>query len=174
MCAVAQEVSQHLDIAFESMEPGPQNSLSRGDLDRPDLEPLKQESISMNSTVNLERKNAFLAKYRVQIVDNQVSFTLSPGTSRFDLLSEAENLSPSVRGDSPMSTPLDRAFGSNPYYTTKVTEDFKGSAIIGSQPRRTQEAMIEWVRNWSEDQIANYYLADVAYFVATGKHLDAA
>ncbi len=120
----------------------------------------------------IEPQSRFVTKYSIKVLgDSQVSFKLPRGTSRVDLMNEAQALAPELFKKKAVSPSCLEIWNNDLAFTEKVMLDLEKS-IDGSikssnlMTRTEQEA-----RGWNNIDMRDLATAHVAYLIATGQDL---
>ena len=118
------------------------------------------------------RRQEFVTKYSIRVLgDGQVSFTLPSGTSRIDLLNEAQGLAPDLLGRNAVYPSRLETWKKESAFTAKVTEDLERS-LDGNVRNSTRMTRAEQeAKGWNNVDLCDLATAHVAYFIATGKDL---
>ena len=128
--------------------------------------------------LQLSPRDQFVSKYSVEkINDHQVRFIIPKGTSRIDLLNEAQGIArrlygrDAVRPDHLKNWQKEDDFRSKTTSTTKLGIDGRVNGL-DAKTRKEQERLIE--KQWGETQmapLADLAVAHTAFFILTGKDL---
>ena len=126
----------------------------------------------------LSLQERFVSKYSVEkINDHQVRFIIPKGTSRIDLLNEAQGIARELYGrDAVYPSQLknwqkEDDFRSKTTSTTKLGIDGRVNGL-DAKTRKEQERLIE--KQWGETQmapLADLAVAHTAFFILTGEDL---
>ena len=126
----------------------------------------------------LSLQERFVSKYSVEkINDHQVRFVLPKGTSRIDLLNEAQGIARELYGQDAVDPSQledwqkEDDFRTKTTSTTKLWIDGRVEGLDG-KTRKQQERLIE--KQWGETQmapLADLAVAHTAFFILTGKDL---
>ena len=126
----------------------------------------------------LSLQERFVYKYSVEkINDHQVRLVLPKGTSRIDLLNEAQGIVRELYGQDAVYTPQlkewqrEDDFRSKTTSKTKLGIDGRVEGLDG-KTRKQQERLIK--KQWGETQmapLADLAVAHTAFFILTGKDL---
>lgn len=118
------------------------------------------------------RRQEFVIKYRINIFgDSQVSFTLPSGTSRIDLMNEAQALAYELFKHEAVSPLLLETWKKYSAFTARVSEDLERAldGNIRNSTRMTREE--QEAKGWNNVDLCDLASAYVAYFIATGRDL---
>ena len=128
--------------------------------------------------LQLSPRDQFVSKYSVEkINDHQVRFIIPKGTSRIDILNEAQGIARELYGrDAVYPSQLknwqkEDDFRSKTTSTTKLGIDGRVNGL-DAKTRKEQERLIE--KQWGETQmapLADLAVAHTAFFILTGKDL---
>ena len=126
----------------------------------------------------LSLQERFVSKYSVEkINDHQVRFVLPKGTSRIDLLNEAQGIARGLYGQDAVYPSQLEDWQKEDDFRTKTTSKTKlgiDGRVEGldGKTRKQQERLIE--KQWGETQmapLADLAVAHTAFFILTGKDL---
>jgi hypothetical protein len=130
------------------------------------------EAVATEPSALEARGQEFVTKYSIKVLgEGQVSFTLPSGTSRIDLLNEAQALAFDLLRRNAVYPSWLEIWREDSAFTAKVTEALERTIdgnVRGStgMTRSEQEA-----RGWNNVDLCDLATAHVAYFIATGKDL---
>ena len=126
----------------------------------------------------LSLQERFVSKYSVEkINDHQVRFVLPKGTSRIDLLNEAQGIARGLYGQDAVYPSQLEDCQKEDDFSTKTTSKTKLGIDgrveeLDAKTRKEQERLIE--KQWGETQmapLADLAVAHTAFFILTGKDL---
>jgi hypothetical protein len=130
------------------------------------------EAVATGPSVLEARRQEFVTKYSIKVLgEGQVSFTLPSGTSRIDLLNEAQALAPDLLGRNAVHPSRLEPWKKDSAFTAKVKEGLKrpiDGNVRGSTRMTTPE---QEARGWNNVDLCDLATAHVLYFIATGKDL---
>jgi hypothetical protein len=118
------------------------------------------------------RRQEFVTKYNIKVLsDSQVSFRLPSGTSRIDLMNEAQALAPDLLGRNAVYPSRLETWKKDSAFTAKATENLERS-LDGNVKNSTRMTRGEQeAKGWNNVDLSDLATAHVAYFIATGKDL---
>ena len=130
------------------------------------------EAVATEPSALEARRQEFVTKYNIKVLgDGQVSFTLPSGTSRIDLLNEAQGLAPGLLGRDAVYPSRLETWKKDSAFTAKATENLDRS-LDGNVKNSTRMTRAEQeAKGWNNVDINDLATAHVAYFIATGKDL---
>jgi hypothetical protein len=130
------------------------------------------EAVATEPSALEARRQEFVTKYCIKVLgDGQVSFTLPSGTSRIDLLSEAQGLAPDLLGRNAVYPSRLETWKKDSAFTAKATENLERS-LDGNVKNSTRMTRGEQeAKGWNNVDLSDLATAHVAYFIATGKDL---
>jgi hypothetical protein len=130
------------------------------------------EAVATEPSALEARRQEFVTKYNIKVLsDGQVSFTLPSGTSRIDLINEAQGLAPDLLGRNAVYPSRLGTWKKDSAFTTNVAEDLERS-IDGNVRSSTRMTRAEQeAKGWNNVDLCDLATAHVAYFIATGKDL---
>lgn len=118
------------------------------------------------------RQTEFLKKYDVKVLGKgKVSFTIPEGSSRLDLLNEAQAIAPELLGQPAVYELRLEMWAKDPAFTTKVSKATSFS-INGNVKGSTGKTRKEQESNgWNDVDLADLAAAHQVYLIATKKDL---
>ena len=130
------------------------------------------EAVATEPSALEARRQEFIAKYSIKVfAGSQVSFTLPSGTSRIDLLNEAQGLASDAFGRNAVYPSRLETWKKDSAFTAKATENLERS-LDGNVKNSTRMTRGEQeAKGWNNVDLCDLATAHVAYFIATGKDL---
>lgn len=118
------------------------------------------------------QKQAFIEKYGIKVLaESQVALILPEGTSRIELLKEAQKLAKKLHGSDAIWPDRLSNWTEDAAFTAKVGETLK-LAVDGNVKGSTNQTRSEQEsKGWNNVDLKDLAVANAAYFIATGKDL---
>lgn len=119
-----------------------------------------------------QRQQEFIRKYDVKkLGKGQVQFTLPKGSSRLDLLNDAQALAPKLVGTLAIGSSLLEEWADDQAFTRKVGRDTKRAIdgnVKGSKSKTRKQQRAE---GWNDVDMCDLAVAHAVYLIATKKDL---
>jgi hypothetical protein len=124
-------------------------------------------------TQDIERRQAaFVAKYDIKVLgESQVSFTLPHGSSRIDLLNEAQEIAPKLIGRDAIYPPRLKAWQEHPAFTSRLGEGLERAVDGCVQHSNNQTNSEQLAQNLLDVSLPDLACAHAAFLIATKRNL---